>query len=145
LLCLPLAQCAVFVVFNLTAIWHFKFWPLIASMIFLFTGLCIVVYTEKMAWFGAGFLLIGVGGGISYSASLYYAVALEASIAGARSGWHEFYVGLGGFTGPVIGGLLAHYIGPKSPYAFSAGLVVLVLAVQIIYFRMKTTKLGVGG
>jgi len=144
LLCLSLAQCLLFIILNRTAVWHFKFWPLPAALLVAFAGLVIVVFTEKLWGFALGFLLIGAAGGVTYSASLYYAVSLESSIAGSRSGWHEFYLGLGGFAGPLIGGLLAHLLGPKSPYAVSAGLVVLVLAIQLIYHRWKSRKPAAG-
>jgi len=140
LLCLSGAQCIIFIIFNLTSAWHFKFWPLIVSMLVLFAGLVIVFKTERMSVFLAGFLMIGAAGGMSYSASLYYAVSLESKIAGARSGWHEFYVGVGGLFGPIAGGLLAHFIGPKSPYAFCAAMALIVLAAEILYHRSQTNS-----
>lgn len=138
LLCLSLAQCLLFVLLNRTARWHFKFWPLAAALAALFAGLVMVVFTERLWGFALGFLLIGAAGGMTYSASLYYAVSLESSIAGSRSGWHEFYLGLGGFAGPLLGGLFANFLGAKSPYAVSAGLALLVLAIMICYRRARS-------
>jgi len=136
LLCLSLAQTVLFVVLNLTSRWHFKFWPIVVALLSTFAGLLIVVFADSLAGFAIGFLLIGASGGVTYSASLYYAVSLESSIAGSRSGWHEFYLGAGAFSGPLIGGLLAHYLGPKSPYAVSAILVVILIFAQVFYFRL---------
>ena len=137
LLSLSLAQCALFIILNLTAKWHFKFWPLIVALFTVIAGLMVVTFTNQFAGFAIGFLLIGAGAGMTYSASLYYAVGMESGVAGERSGWHEFYVGVGGFSGPLVGGLLAHFVGPKSPYAASAGLVLVVIAIQVYLYSKK--------
>jgi MFS family permease len=138
LLFLSLSQCLLLLVMNLTAVWHFKFWPMAAAMLIAAAGLVIVALSHGMPGFALGFFLVGGAAGVTYSGSLYYAVSLEKSVAGSRSGWHEFYLGFGGFSGPLIGGLLAQYIGPKTPYSVSAGLVLLMLMAMAAYYRAKS-------
>jgi len=138
LLFLSLSQCLLLLLMNLTAIWHFKFWPMAVAMLVAAAGLLVVSLSHRMPGFALGFFLIGAAAGVTYSESLYYAVSLEKSIAGSRSGWHEFYLGFGGFSGPLIGGLLAQYLGPKTPYSVSAGLVLLMLLAMSLYFRAKS-------
>jgi len=138
LLFLSLSQCLLLLLMNLTAIWHFKFWPMALAMLAAAAGLVVVTFSHRMPGFALGFFLIGAAAGVTYSGSLYYAVSLEKSMAGSRSGWHEFYLGFGGFSGPLIGGILAQYLGPKTPYSVSAGLVLLMLLAMAFYFRAKS-------
>jgi len=138
LLLLSLAQCLLFIVLNVAVRWHFRFWPLLAAMLLNTAGLLVVFVSKNMPGFGIGFLLIGAGAGITYSGSLYYAISLSSSRAGSRSGWHEFYLGLGALWGPLLGGLFAQYVSPESPYLFSAFLVIAILIVQVFYYRKKT-------
>ncbi len=133
LLCLTFAQASLFVILNRTARWHNKFWPLTFSMVLVLAGLILTYFSQSMAAFAVAFLLIGAGGGISYTGSLYYAVSLSPKLAGSRSGWHEFYVGLGGLAGPLLGGIFAQYIGVRSPYLMSGALVLVMMAIQFVY------------
>jgi MFS family permease len=137
LMLLNFSQALMFIVLNLTVRWHFKFWVLALAMVLNATGQFLVFFSEDMAGFGLGFFLIGAGAGISYSTSLYYAISLSASLAGSRSGWHEFYLGLGALLGPLLGGVSAQYLGARSPYALSAILAILLMLVQIFYFSIK--------
>jgi len=134
---LSLSQCLMFLVLNITVRWHYRLWPLLMAMSSNLAGLIIVFFSEQMLGFGIGFFLIGACGGVSYSASLYYAISLSSRLAGSRSGWHEFYLGLGALLGPLMGGFFAQYISPRSPYAFSAGVVLIIIMMQVIYFRLR--------
>jgi len=134
---LSLAQALWFIILNLTGRWHFKFWPIAFSMFGTFLGLIIISFFRSLAGFALGFFLIGSSGGMTYFASLYYAISLKSSLAGTRSAWHEFYLGLGALSGPLLGGVLAHAFGSRSPYLVSAGLVIMVLMAQILSFIFR--------
>ncbi len=138
LLLLSFSQCLLFIVLNVTARWHFRLWPLVLAMLLVAAGLMAAFFSKTMPGFGLGFLLIGAGAGLTYSGSLYYAISLSSSLAGSRSGWHEFYLGLGGLAGPLLGGIFAQYLGVKSPYLIFALLVLMALLIQIVYFRKQS-------
>lgn len=140
LMLLNFAQAFMFVLLNLSIRWHFRFWVLILAMLLNASGQLLVSLSDKMLGFGLAFFLIGVSAGISYSASLFYAISLSARLAGTRSGWHEFYLGFGALLGPLFGGLLAQYLSPRIPYLASAVLILLVLLAQIIYFARRASS-----
>jgi len=134
---LSLAQGLWFLILNLTERWHHKFFPIALSMLSTFLGLIIIGFSGSLFGFALGFFLIGSSGGMAYFASLYYAIGLKSGLAGTRSAWHEFYLGLGALSGPLLGGVLAHSFGLRSPYLVSAGLVIMVLMVQILSFIFR--------
>jgi MFS family permease len=87
---------------------------------------------------------IGAGLGLAYHASITYSLTAHAT-RGRRAGIHESLLGIGNFSFPLIGGLLASATGDlRLPYWFCAAMVLVGLIVQEGIWRraqsgMRTT------
>jgi len=134
-LLMSLAQGLFFVILNLYPRWHFRLNWLLGAQVLGILGLVIIVFSKGFSGFAPGFFLVGSASGISYFSSLYYAISLSEKLAGSRSGWHEFFIGAGALTGPILGGVFAEYVGAKSPYAFSIAFMIMMIFAQLIYYR----------
>jgi MFS family permease len=78
---------------------------------------------------------IGLGLGLAYHASITYSLTARAT-RGRRAGIHESLLGIGNFSFPLIGGLLASATGDlRMPYWFCAGMVLIGLGVQQTIWR----------
>jgi MFS family permease len=78
---------------------------------------------------------IGTGLGLAYHASITYSLTAHAT-RGRRAGIHESLLGIGNFSFPLIGGLLATATGDlRLPYWFCAGMVLIGLVLQEIIWR----------
>jgi len=78
---------------------------------------------------------IGAGLGLAYHASITYSLTAHAT-RGQRAGIHESLLGIGNFSFPLIGGLLASGTGDlRMPYWFCAVMVLIGLTVQEAIWR----------
>lgn len=121
--------------------WHFSLRFLVSFQVIQILGLLIVASVESMALFIPAFIMVGAGGSVTYYSSLYYGLVLsrkegahDESKAGRHSGLHEFYIGLGILSGPVLGGLSADYISIRGPYLLAASVMALMIAAELIYY-----------
>ncbi len=80
-----------------------------------------------------------MGGGITYSASLYYSLQGHEESRGARSGLHEAVLGSGIFLGPLVGGAVANYVNLHVPFLVGAGMSA-VLAVVLVAMWWRTVR-----
>jgi len=134
-LVMSLGQASFFVILNLSGRWHFKFLPLLLAQLGAFLGLMIIGFAGDLSGFIGGFFLVGSASGVTYFSSLYYAISLSQKRAGSRSGWHEFFIGAGALTGPVLGGIFAEFIGERSPYFIGAGMILGAILVELWYYN----------
>ncbi len=123
-------QMGIFIVLAATVVWHYKPWMVWIGLGFSFAGIATIWATESYPVYVLGFALLGMGGGIGYTLSAYYALALLKS-KGLGSGIHESLIGAGALAGPLYGGQVAAMSSPRS--SILAGL--LPVAAVWLYMR----------
>jgi hypothetical protein len=110
-----LVRAAAFVVLSLTAVWHRRSWPLLASIVVLPAGLVAVLWGGSLWTVLAGEVVFGFAAGSVYFAALYYAMAVKNASVDAGGG-HEGLIGLGFALGPLAslaGTLLTPMLGSQ--------------------------------
>jgi MFS family permease len=127
---LNLGQGVAFIGLMISSRWHFKLLPLLISQIVASLGISLIGLLRTPPGFCSGLLLLGLGRGLCYSSSLYYALVAGGQ-EGGRTGIHEMLVG-GAFTlGPFVGGSIAQWQGIRVSFLFSSALLILALPIQI--------------
>lgn len=110
-----LVRTAAFVVLSLTAAWHRRSWPLLASIVVLPAGLVAVLSGANLWVVLGGEVAFGFAAGSVYFAALYYAMAVKNASVDAGGG-HEGLIGLGFALGPLAslaGTLLTPMLGSQ--------------------------------
>ncbi len=140
-----------FIVLIFSRRWHFSLRFLISFQAVQIIGLLIVASVESMAVLVLAFVMVGAGGSLTYYSSLYYGLVLsrkegahDESKAGKHSGLHEFYIGLGILTGPLLGGAAADHISIRGPYLLAAAVIAAMIAAEIIYNYVSRPKRNQG-
>lgn len=123
-------QMGIFIVLSATVIWHYKSWTIWIGLGFSCVGIGTIWATESYPVYVLGFVLLGAGGGIGYTLSAYYSLALMKT-KGLGSGIQESLIGSGGLLGPLYGGQVAAMSTPRN--SILAGL--LPVAAVWIYMR----------
>lgn len=77
------------------------------------------------------FLIFGFGSGVSYAASISFILRRWGSSRGYAAGVFESLIGIGYFTGPLIGGIVSEYA-PNAPYMYGFALSLVVFFVQLL-------------
>jgi hypothetical protein len=109
--------------------WHDRAWPLLASLLLMPVGFGMVRLGDHLAWVVVGEVIIGAASGVSYFASLYYAMVVSNASVDA-AGRHEAMIGSGVLFGPA-GGLAANLVAQATgsvAIGAAAGVGPLVLA-----------------
>jgi MFS family permease len=114
--------------------WHYRIAPLGVAQGLGAGGLvCIAVGSGALA-FAAGFALIGLGRGMTYTASLFYGLDAEAA-RGHHTGLHEAILGSAMFLGPLLAGVSATAGSLRLPFLLTAALVGVALGVESRMWR----------
>ncbi len=132
-------QLAMFVYLRRHTGWQYRLWPLLVGLGCGAVGMTIAYFARTPWVFIAGFVTAGMGGGITYSASLYYSLQGHEESRGARSGLHEAVLGSGIFLGPLVGGAVANYVNLHVPFLVGAGMSA-VLAVVLVAMWWRTVR-----
>ncbi len=122
-------QVAAFFVLTHTVAWHNKRWPMTATLLAFAAGIVLASAGPRLALSAPGFALLGVGNGIAYMLSAYYALALVKT-KGLGSGLQETLIGTGYLLGPLYGGALATIRGTQ--WAVVAGLLPVALLALVV-------------
>ena len=88
--------------------------------------------TSEIA-FAVMIALLSVMQGFNYFASLTYSTtATSDAQKGAASGWNEATLAMGLSGGALFGGLIGRSLGPRTPFLLAAGVIGLLLVVQLL-------------
>ncbi len=93
-------------------------------------ALIIIFLSSRISIFMGAFALLGMAGGITTSASLFYALNTSRN-KGTRAGIHELILGSGGIFGPLTGGILATKYTLRTPYLLAIIVIGASIAIQI--------------
>jgi len=144
---MSLSMLLVFVLFTFTHFWHFRYRLLVFTQFFSLAGLALIAVSSSTPLLLLGFIIAGLSSGHSYSAGLYYALYFskkpgeaEPSNVGHNTGIHEFFIGVGGFLGPLLGGPTARYISLRGPYVLSCGIILIGMAVGWTLMKRATSR-----
>lgn len=113
--CIGLSLFSGFFILRSSENWHFRKRYLFGAHLLSATGLLLISTVSMPALFALALFLVGLASSVSYYSSLYYAVHILTR-KGRGAGVHESIVGSGALSGPILGGIAAHYFGLRAPY-----------------------------
>jgi predicted MFS family arabinose efflux permease len=132
--CIGLAQFLGFFLLRGSERWHFNKFYLLGAQLLAAAGL-LLIYSSNRQWaFAPAFLMLGFCASLTYYSSLYYAVRLLKK-KGKGTGLHESILGGGVVLGPLLGGIVAHAAGLRSPYILCLILLAGVVLTEWIILR----------
>ena len=133
---------AVFILFAFTHFWHFRYRLVVLAQVLAIGAMVLIAFSSSPLLFLAGFAIMGLASANSYSGALYYSLHFatkpgeeEPSTVGHNTGIHEFYIGMGGFLGPLLGGPLARSVSLRAPYLLAGGVILLSMLAGWILMR----------
>lgn len=125
-------QLLAFALAGRTAKWQYRRFPLVAMVVLSLAGQLVAQVTSSAWLFALSFFVIGGATSLTFVSGITYALHLSAEGRGFRAGIHEAVVGFGLVIGPLVGGLVAQYIGLKAPFGAGAAVCVMMLVAQWI-------------
>lgn len=128
------AQCLTFLALSRSQRWHYRMLPSQVFQLLPVAGLALLVVTRLPVLFAASMALVGIGRGMTYSASLYYGLAATKG-GGSSTGFHEFLIGLAFVWGPLISGLAAQEYSLRTPFAICMVVVLVGMASQVVIWQ----------
>lgn len=128
---IPAGQVAVFILLRRWQRWHYNYTYLFLFQLLALVGLLILARNNNHLLFFAGFLGIGLAGGMTYFSSIYYSVYRQEK-KGKKGGFHESFLGLGVALGPLAGGLAGQQMGLRAPYLLAALVIAGSLLIQLL-------------
>jgi MFS family permease len=99
---LDLARVACFATLGAWVGWRGRQWPLALAIVTLPISFAMILFGHRLGLLLCGEVLFGMAGGITYTASLYYALVVKNASVDA-GGAHESLIGLGFALGPLLG------------------------------------------
>jgi MFS family permease len=116
--------------------WHFNRFYLLGAQLLGATGLVLLFSFSQPLAFAFAFVLLGLCASLTYYSSLYYSVRLMKR-KGKGTGLHESVVGSGVVLGPLLGGIVAHSAGLRTPYLLCLALLAGVMVIEFVLIRRK--------
>jgi len=134
-----LAQAVAFLLVSRTERWQFRLGPLAAAQLLAAAGLWTLALGATPELFAVGLLLQGTLVAATFTSSIFYSLHAEGP-GGRRTGIHEGIVGSGFLVGPLAGGLVAEYIGPRTPYMLASAVILGAVLLQAYLLRRGTVR-----
>jgi len=129
-----LTQTIMFFILGKTQKWHYRFLPIAIFQILAIAALLLITFSSAAVYFMLAMVFLGLAGGITYFSSIFY--SLYGFIdKGKKSGIHEAFIGIGGFLGPLVGGLASHKFGMRAPYITAVLLLGITIAAELALVR----------
>jgi len=112
---------------------------LLLSSFFSICSLTIIGLALVMPLFFVGFTIFGLGQGMAYSTAILLVLKGRGSTRGKAAGLFESTLGIGTFTGPLVGGTF-YQVGGAYPYLFGALVSVSMIGAQLFIMLMRTHR-----
>jgi len=112
---------------------------LLLSPFFFICSLTMIGLTLATPLFFLGFVIFGLGQGMAYSAALFLVLKGSGSRRGKAAGLFESTLGIGFFTGPLVGGAI-YEIGGAYPYIFGALVSFSIMASHLFILMLKRAR-----
>lgn len=117
-----------------THLWHYRLFPLVLFQIVALCGFLIIFASSSSLFFLGAFICIGLGAGMSYSASIFYSMS-TSSQRGRSAAIHETVLGTGFILGCLTGGAVAEGISLRAPYLLSSVVIGGAVLIQVLSRR----------
>ncbi len=127
---------ATYLLMHVSKFWHYRLPVSLASQLLGAAGLVVISFATSSTMLLAGLMLLGQLMGFNYFSSLYYSTAGSSQETRAfAAGIHEATLAAGMALGTILGGLLGARINFRLPYALAAGVILVLIVVQILAWR----------
>jgi len=135
---------ATFVWMGRNRVWEHRVWPLLVFQALAACAFWVLGHTNSLVIMGLCFMVVGVNCGLAFFAAVFYSIANPLH-KHRRAAINEGAVGLGGFLGSVLFGLLANRYGINMPLTYTPLLVGVALLFQVALIpRHSPSPLGRG-
>jgi len=134
------AQGLMFLVMGWVHRWQYTFRAMLFAQILPVIGLVMVWFGRTAFGFGAALFIVGLGGGMTFTISLFYSLHGHHA-KGSNAGLHEAILGIGHMAGPILGGVAARYTSLRTPSLLNIGIIVLAIAGQCVLWRRVRPRL----
>jgi len=114
--------------------WAYRLGPLVGLQLVGALAVFLLWLHPSTAMFFPAFALFGLSAGLTYLSSMFYGQD-GATDKGHKSGLHEMILGLGMLAGPFVGGALAELFSLRTPFLFSALVILAAIAVECVLVR----------
>ena len=95
---------------------------LLVSLVATSAGFAVMGFAQTIVWLFIGRIIPGISGGNISTAQAYIADITSPEERSGAMGMIGATIGVGFLLGPMIGGILSHFLGPAAPFLFAAGL-----------------------
>lgn len=129
------AMIILFGVARSTSRWQYRTWPLWFTTPVGMAGMAGAVLARSPLGFAISVALVGACVALAYVLSQFYGLQGWTDRRGASMGMHESVVGAGLVAGPVLGGLIATWLGLRAAFGLAAAVMVLGGLSQLIAWR----------
>lgn len=124
-----------YVLLHASTFWHYRFAAGLGSQVLAAVGLIIIAQSNSAMELLLGLTLLGQLVGFNYFSGLFYSTSGSPHEGRAlAAGIHEATLATGMAIGTMLGGLLGSNIDHRSPYLLAAGVLVLSMLSQIVYW-----------
>ncbi len=114
---------------------------LLLSSFFLICSLTMIGLILTVQLFFVGFAIFGLGQGMAYSTAIFSVLKGSGSRRGKAAGVFESTLGIGFFTGPLVGGAL-YQLGGTYPYFFGAFLSLWIM-ISHLFTKLRRVRTNV--
>lgn len=111
---------------------------LLMSSFFILCSLTVIGLALAIPLFFVGFAIFGLGQGMAYSTAIFLVLKGSDSRRGKSAGMFESTLGVGFFTGPLVGGVL-YQVGGTHPYFFGA-FISLCVMVSHLFMMLRSVR-----
>jgi MFS family permease len=132
---LSLGQFVMFLLTRRESRWQYYLPTLLLAEVVGMAGMLLAGFSRQPLMFAIAFAAGGLCTGVTYAASLFYALDGVHEDRGQRSGRHEAVLGTGIVIGPLIGGLVGQTISLHAPFTAAAVVFGLAIVGQLLLWR----------
>lgn len=139
---LAISVAAVFLWMGHSRRWQHKFWILFLSQAFAAAAFWELGRTRSLLVMIGCFILVGLNCGATFFAAVYYSLA-DPAHKHRRAAINEGAVGVGGFLGSLLFGLMADRYGTVTPFHYTPILMAVALFVQYMLLKRSHSRSSV--
>jgi hypothetical protein len=135
---------ATYLVLYRLVFWHYRLSVSLLSQGLAAVGLVLMARADSGVMLFAGLVLLGQLVGFNYFSGLFYSTAGSAQTRRAlAAGIHEATLATGMAIGTFAGGLLSTLVNRRVPYLLAAGVLLVLMCVQIVAWRKWTVRAAI--
>jgi MFS family permease len=126
-----------YLLMHLAAFWHYRLSASLASQMLAACGMVVIAQADSAGMLFVGLALSGQLVGYNYFSGLFYSTAGSSHEGRAfAAGIHEATLAAGMAAGTIVGGLLGTWISHRVPYLAGAGVMVILMGLQVAAWRV---------